>query len=323
MLPTVFNPIVKNLNTLTIDAFVVYARALHNIIQRNCPDVFQRQPIPNDCITPDLLFNTIVALDTVSSNGRHIKFKPNGDAVDIVSYIEFEVRRSGRSVRNIGTFNEDYVALNQNESFWVREPQLAPEFIDCVEKCKVEEIKIVHEIACCFTCWKCRNNEVKNGNATKCIPCPINFWPDMATRSVCYPLTPKYITTKDTVFLAITASAGGGGLLTLCVLLFFWIHRDKKLLKATSIPTSIALLLAIAIVFSQSIFYLLPPNQLICTAKLVFFHLTYSLVYGLLLIKLLRIYLIFRAANNFTKAANLGNSSQFVGMLIIVLIQVS
>ena len=298
------------------------ARAIHNLIKSHCPQSFQGLAIPPGCLDGDALFKELIKINYTTTTGRNIRFKPNGDAPDDVNFYQTIITPTGFTSQKVGKFENNVISVDQETLAWNRYSFLGTNKTTCTIPCLPNQVKIATDISCCWSCRTCRDNEVVNQNATDCAECPITTWPDQIDRRTCKQLTPKLLQPSDTLFLVVTSSSAAGQLAILSILLFVAIHRNKKLLKATSIPSSVSILICLYLLLLQCLVYLMKPSRLICTLKLYAFHITYSLLYGFLLTKSLKIFLIFRAAEKFTQPKGASGRAQIIGIAVITSIQV-
>ena len=61
----------------------------------------------------------------------------------------------------------------------------------CSYPCKVLEYRQQKELACCWDCKRCRNNEKLNQERSGCEICPILTWPDPDTATQCVNIEPQ------------------------------------------------------------------------------------------------------------------------------------
>ena len=298
------------------DGVHAYAVAIHNIISKFCPNVFeeQDQETLDNCITgPRILQN----MKTISMEGviQRIQFDDDGglvphyllnhhvynEAEDTYSRVKVGDWLKGDSEggdlsidlsllqwNNLDFGNDSVTIIDANKSVVV------PVSV-CSEECGPKQYKIRLEQKCCWNCHDCQVNGILVENSTSCEICPEYTWPDVDTITRCEVIPVTYLSFADTSGIALAVMAALGSVGCVIILGLFHQKRNTKLIKATNKQLTMLMLfggtLACALVFV----FMEKPSALSCGVRQIGFHLTVSLLYCPLFIKTSRIYRIFSA----------------------------
>ena len=196
----------------------------------------------------------------------------------------------------------------------------------CSDACKPREKREQEKVDCCWTCVACAVNEYVTDNGTQCIRCRNFFWPDPnLTSSSCSPIPPYTPWTLST-----SARATQITLALLClvaavsVFVFFLRHGQHTVIRASSRQLSFLMLLAIVHGYTTVIMLLAPPNDVTCRITFLLFCLSFTLLYGSLLVRTVRIFRIFRANLKSTMYPSMTDGiTQVFLSLGLLLVQVS
>ena len=63
----------------------------------------------------------------------------------------------------------------------------------CSYPCGRRQYRHQRELACCWDCITCRNNEIINSARNGCDKCPDLTWPDDETATSCIDIEPEYV----------------------------------------------------------------------------------------------------------------------------------
>ncbi|XP_070185379.1 metabotropic glutamate receptor 5-like [Littorina saxatilis] len=167
----------------------------------------------------------------------------------------------------------------------------------CSHPCAAHEARVVQEVTCCWLCNPCRVNDRLAFNGTRCEACPPFTWPDPDTdESTCLAIPPDTPRLDSVMGAVQTALAFLCLLVCLLVFIFFHRHRSCRVIKASSRELSFLMLLAIAMGYVVMVTMVAPPTDLTCRLNFLLFCLSFTLLYGPLLVRALRIFRIFEAS---------------------------
>ncbi|XP_064629029.1 metabotropic glutamate receptor 3-like [Lineus longissimus] len=284
--------------SMVIDAVYSFAHALHRLILAECPNVAPGKA--RECIKGHALLGY---LKNVSFDGRlgKVQFDKNGDIMG-----KYEVRNvyfenghfDSRRVAELDTASQtltvdtNLIQWHPNFTNFVEGSDKIPETV-CSKPCAAGYQRIQISNKCCWSCRKCRANEITNSSATECIPCEIFEWPEQRTFRKCVEIEPDYIKWTSSLAIIMSLLALIGIIICLVVMVLFYKIKSDKLIKASSIELMYLILtgstLGLVIVF----IFLAKPSELICYIQHFGFNITFTITYCPLLAKTRRIYAIF------------------------------
>jgi hypothetical protein len=161
----------------------------------------------------------------------------------------------------------------------------------CSHPCRPRQGKQFRsESICCWDCVDCDEWEhVENG---KCAPCPEYQWPN-STGQGCnpIPLTFDRHTSNMGMFKTVTTLL----LITLCLGVGFFIQRDRhsKIIKASSIELSYIMLSGLLLGYCTVLLSMGTPSDIWCRTYFCLYCTSFTMLYGPLTVRTLRIYSIF------------------------------
>jgi hypothetical protein len=161
----------------------------------------------------------------------------------------------------------------------------------------------------CHVCTKCSVNKIVTDFS--CETCNESTWPDEFFKS-CVDIPPNFESYWNSSVM-ITM-----GLLSL--LIVFMVgklviqHREKRVIKATSLELSMLILFGNVLGFSNLLLFPLPATDSVCITMDVFVDLSFSLRFGALLIRMFLIFSIFRSQHGAARGRHfLGSKQQQIG----------
>ncbi len=335
-----------------IDGVHTYAHALHEYYQQECPVAFTDKDVMHKCLDGHLFLQY---LRNTSFNGvtGPISFDDKGDVIGGYSILQLRHNNAGETWNYLGGWDMvKGLDVNENNIDWtvyhdqtmdnsgmpdikdsheidnsiLEHAQISsaiPESV-CSKPCKKGEAYIQQDLPCCWTCRRCRANEIVSANSTDCLECPPTLWPDENTYKECIKIDPKYLTWSDGLVLVLAILAVAGICVSIAVTVAFIYHRDTKLIKASSRELSAMILIRIFFAFISVYLFLLKPEDKACYSSHYGFTISIATIYAPLLAKTNRIYRIFAAGKKSKKRPNfISPRSQMLATLILISLQVS
>ena len=195
----------------------------------------------------------------------------------------------------------------------------------CSHACKPHEARVVQEVFCCWTCVPCRANEHLTINGTRCTQCRDFFWPDpKQANTTCVPIaptTPRLDTVTGVIQMTLALLCL---VVTGVVFVFFHRYRQRRVIKASSRELSFLMLLGITIGYTTIIMLLAPPTEVTCRFSFFLFCVSFTLLYGPLLVRAVRIFRIFKASKSTTTRPRMVDSShQLIFSFVLFFVQVT
>lgn len=310
-----------------MDGPKVFALGIQDLINTKCPNAYNDKTLLKQCVTGEAL---LPYLRNVSFEGysTDIKFDPQGDMIGSYSIRQYlagapkvfvEVAVWQQKTDSINVFNKKINWGIYNKTT----PTSIPESL-CSYPCKAKEYKVRRDLSCCWDCKTCRLNEILVDNFTSCEVCPLNEWPDVATQTFCEDIAPTYILWTDSMAAGLLIASCLGLFLSIGTIVLFIVHRNNRLIKASSRELSAIILTGIFLAYATIFFYVAKPDPIMCAINRYGFSVTITFIYAPLLVKTNRIFRIFAAGKKGTKKPSfIDSQSQVFICCILLLIQVS
>ena len=193
----------------------------------------------------------------------------------------------------------------------------------CSQPCPPRHSLVREDTPCCWECNECRSNEVLIKNGTVCQRCPKNEWPDDDAGTECIPIDPTFLDWKSPIAITLLLVAIIGVIVGLVVIVVFYLHRDHKLVRATSRGLSNFILCGSTVACLDVFLVVCRPTTAVCITRRVVFHVGVTLMYAPLFIKTVRIYRVFvNSLKGLQKVKFVSSSQQIAFASVVVLIQV-
>lgn len=295
-----------------------FARAADQEVRTNCRGFKDFAK----CLTGQALHRRLLDLNfsLLDANASQIPifFDQNGDLLSGRLFLrQVQGRGANFILQHVGTFevHNASLSLDSSQLAWPSPISDTPRSV-CSEPCG-HGSAMVRIDQCCWTCHRCAVNQIVTpSNQTDrefCQQCPELWWPNETTRRTCSP-----IATSPTPFglqfgSAVCATAG----ILICVLLFIFmvLYRNDKLIRATSLPISLFVLACIMAIFLETFIHTAQASNGLCMALELLFPFIYTTLYAALLVRTLRIFLIFRASDRLSRRPRLVDNRSQVALV--------
>ena len=335
-------PIPEAAQSLYMDAVLVYAHALDQLIHNTCPEVFATGRGAEDCISGQLLNEHIRNVSFHGYNGV-IEFDGRGDRLGKFSIKQYRYD-SPEKFHDVGLVDKQAGVshIHEDEISWLFSDgsgkttsqtaksvahkgniKAVPKSV-CSLPCGLREYRIQLELPCCWQCIPCAINQVLNENQTGCEQCPLFTWPDELKGDECKPIDPDYLRWTDiaSIIFAIVGTIGLS--LGLITAVWFFKHRKSKLIKACSLQMTSTVLTGICFSYATTFAYLAKPTNATCIISKLSFDMSNTLIYVPLLTKTIRIYRVFKAGQaGLTKPRFTSNRTLIAATTVLISVQVS
>ncbi len=293
-----------------VNAVYAFAYALDALIRKDCPEAFNNPSLLDSCVRPYALKDMLKEV-TVLSPTHTFKFDSNGDlSYDMVIQQLQLTNKSGSphyAYMNIGIWNHtthdviiDWDFVNWDYFHWTKQESGLPESL-CGKPCQYGEAIIQGEQPCCWTCYRCRDNEVITNSGTMCTACPSLTWPNETTFENCVIISPTYLTWSDPYALGLCGLAGFGLISTFTITFIVIKYRERRVIKGASWELIFIILIGLTMSFVTVLFFIAKATFVICIFGRIGFNVSCSLIFGPLLVKTNRIFQVFRAANKMSR----------------------
>jgi hypothetical protein len=269
------------------------------------------------------VLNHILGISTTGLVGK-IKFDALGNLQETLVLKQYQKFKSAYADIMIGNWNPDGDKLTVGTIDWrvfgsAGQQNALQSFFS--HPCAADEYIITGYDACCWTCWKCAAGEIINENRTGCQKCPRFWWPQDSINQ-CVPIQPTFLQYTDYLPIILFAVAAASGALSFIVMLVYLCNRQHRLVLATSVPLSLIMQLGTLCAAGVIVIFALPPETLaVCVARFYGLHITINMIYSPLLIKMVRIYRIFKGGPK--KMNFVSTRKQILLALALIMVQVS
>ena len=150
--------------------------------------------------------------------------------------------------------------------------------------------------SCCGFCSKCLGDEFSNEtSATECSKCDDNTWGNNPTQgsSCCVDIEEAYLS-YDHPWAVIIEILALLGLLAVGVVMVLWgVFWKTPVIKSSGREQMIILLVGITLSYILAFFYVSPPVLFVCVIQRIGLWFCFSLLFGALMIKIIRVAYIF------------------------------
>ena len=195
----------------TIDSINTVVRGMHDLIKDKCPEASENKSVLKNCLEGEELLKYIKNV-TFEGTSWTIKFDNLGNMLGEYEFHQHPYSRANvkgavgcwDKVSSNITVNDtlvDWSAFRDSSDVLFNQYD-APDSV-CSYPCGPREYKQQRELACCWDCITCRNNEIINSAADGCEQCPDLYWPDEETATRCEPIEPQYVSTDMSPYLSI------------------------------------------------------------------------------------------------------------------------
>ena len=174
----------------------------------------------------------------------------------------------------------------------------------------------------CGECKPCLGNSSSVNNT--CVECDLYQWGNdsLSGSTECVPVKPSYLMPSDVWGAVIIALSILGLILVIAVSVGMGIFWNTPVIKSSGREQMILLLLGILLCFLLPPFYVLEPSLGICIVQRFGLWFCFSLIFGALLVKLLRIARIFFQRKQLKQPRCIEPPYQIIFTLLIVAGQV-
>ena len=302
-----------------IDAVYVFANALHNYLEENCNFtsgwtwVNQRCPGQMRELDGATLLQYLRMVDFISPiTGNRVKFDSMGNAAGWYEILNYQAQISNGVTKygyqQVGTWSNSRITSLELEPLELFENVTIqfgvnssggivyqPLIAQC-RQCSLGEYHRTAASSCCGVCDPCLGQRYSDEpTATSCKTCVNYTWGDNPTEgsSYCVPMPETSLNFNHpwSVFLMVFAILGLLGVIIATIA--FAAYWNTPVVKSSGREQMVLLLIGIAFSFILPFIYLSPPVLGVCVVQNLGLWLALSLMFGALLIKIIRVARIF------------------------------
>ena len=301
-----------------VDAVYVFANALHNYLEENCNFtsgwtwVNQRCPGQRRELSGSTMLEYLQRVDFVSPlTGNRIAFDPTGSAAGNYEILNYQANISNGVAEygylRVGTWSNSRINSSEPLEFFNNVTLqfrldnstsivYQPPVTQCGSCVQGEYLRQVD--SCCGICEPCLGrNYSDDPTAPSCKTCPMsNFtWGNNPTEgsSGCVPIPETYLRFNHpwSIILMILAILGLLSVVTATVI--FAIYWNTPVIKSSGREQMVILLIGISLSFTMAFIFISPPVLGVCVVRSIGFWLALPLMFGALLVKIVRVARIF------------------------------
>ncbi|XP_077977690.1 metabotropic glutamate receptor 3-like [Glandiceps talaboti] len=295
--------------SLVVDAVLAFANSIHTIFQNQCGSTWSTycRGVINAGYP---LLNTLLSESFEGVNGI-FEFNENGEVS--ARYFVDQIQRSNESdygIVTVGTWNALNDSLDDHGQLYVtdkvqwcngticavyRETGLLPESV-CSKPCEFGHAMVKSlEVDCCWMCIHCQSWQIIVDNGSRCLSCSEvdeYSWPN-DDKTECEPIPPTYLHVSESVGILFATLATIGIGLAAATAVFYVLHNDHILIKASSRELSYIILAGVVISYIHTFFFMLKPSTVVCTCRR-WLGFGMTMIYATLMTKTNRVYRIFK-----------------------------
>ncbi|XP_038071267.1 metabotropic glutamate receptor 4-like [Patiria miniata] len=191
----------------------------------------------------------------------------------------------------------------------------------CIPDCSPGFILVPSQEKCCWLCQPCNDNEIVV-NSSECVTCEFTTWPN-SNRSGCEDILPSTLSFQDPIVIILLLCSIIGLLLTILTAAGLIHYNAKPLIKAASRELSSIVLVGVILAFLAVFLLLIKPSQGTCLASEATISLSFTLTYAPTLLKVNRIYRIFKASRVSVRRPKWISPRKLMAMAgVLILIQI-
>ena len=320
-----------NIVPLIIDAVYVFAHAVQNFLDNNCDSPLRWNRAIQECdgmineLNGENLLNYVFNVTFTGIQNHNVSFDENGDprsgAYEIV-HLQINENGTGEYVA-VGIWDSGALRLNNTVQFEVI-------YSRCSEPCNDGMIRKITNPSCpsCYECIPCVGPTYStNSSNTECNTCPNNHWGDnpLSGSTHCLPVRVRHLDFNSgwsitSVCIAIIA------LIILGIITgIFVVTWNTPVVKSSGREQMVMLLVGIGTCYVLTYIIVAPPSTVVCVFQRIGVWFCFSLSFGALLVKIVRVARIFYSSKTsvpFTDAKHQVIFTMFIvaGQLLLVVI---
>ncbi|XP_071805941.1 metabotropic glutamate receptor 5-like [Asterias amurensis] len=288
----------NNDEVFVVNAVNIFAHALHevlNVCMGDLPCTY------NITARGDLFLPYLLGVNFQGVDGP-FRFESNGEpigryALKNVQVISGEIRPVQVGIWDSLKHNRRLV-LDEDAVIWAGNSKVPPRST-CRVQCVPGFIAVPLQEKCCWGCQRCPENAI-TAIGTVCEECVSTHWPNHdSTR--CNAIVPTATTWDSPPALAVLLFSTTGLVLSSVVAFGMYHYRRHVIIKSSSRELSAVQTVGIVLAYAAAIVTLARPSDAACNAKVTMISLSFTVTFSATLLKVIRIYRIFKVAKKSTK----------------------
>ena len=314
---------------LVIDAVYAFAHALQNFLNDNCdsPIRWNRDTRQCDGMKHNLTGQTLLGyLLNVSFSGiqnRIVSFDEDGDPIELGVYeiTHLQINESGQyEYVSVGFWNPAYKekALILNNIDGIEKVNSR-----CSEPCSEGMIVSINNENCpsCFECIPCVGPTYSENSAAKnCSLCGDNHWGNnpLSGSTHCVPVRVQHLDFTSGWSIVSMCIASIALIILATITVIFVVYWQSPVVKSSGREQMIMLLVGIGICCILTFVVVAPPSTAVCVFQRIDVWFWFSLAFGALLVKIIRVARIFYSIKSSVKRPPLTDPIHQVIFTIVI-----
>jgi len=300
-----------------IDAVFSLAHALNNFLAENCDQPLIWNRANQTCNGQMRDFNGATLLEYLSNvtftspSQNNVSFDEQGNVAAMYQIVNYQRRNvSGGNeyqLENIGTWSSSFTNESSLGTLQIDSPVVQHFGIDefgnniyertfsqCA--CQAGEYRQLVGPNCCGRCDPCLGQTFSNnGLSTNCESCPEFSWGNnpLEGSSRCIEVQESFIDFSDASAIAVLVISALGLLCVAFVAIVYGLFWKTPVVKSSGREQMVLLLIGIGLSFVVSVIYVSPPSVAVCVFQRIGLWFCFSLIFGALLVKIVRVARIF------------------------------
>ena len=299
-----------NIVPLIIDAVYVFAHAIQNFLDNNCDSPLRWDRGTQRCDGMKQEFNgenLLGYLFNVTFNGiqnRSVRFDENGDPSGIYEIIHLQINENGTGEYvSVGLWDslrgEHALQLNDISQFETITSR-------CSNPCSEGMIRVVTNPTCssCFECIPCVGPTYSmNSSATNCSLCSDNHWGNnpLSGSTYCVPVKVRRIDFSSGWSITSICIASITLIILAAITVVFVKTWNTPVVKSSGREQMVMLLIGIGGSCVLTYIIVAPPSTGVCVFQRIGVWFCFSLLFGALLVKIIRVARIFYSIKSSAK----------------------
>ena len=315
-----------NFIPLVIDAVYTYAYALQNFMDENCNETFVWFPNNRTCsgqkreLNGSTLLEYIAAVEFNSPTNHRILFDNEGNVEGMYEILNYQAT-DGTNGREYGFVRvatwDSSVENDTNQQALSMEEGVTAQFgvdsnkdvvldvtVSQCGRCEPGTFRRFVQSSCCGVCDSCLGGNFSSlPLANSCSVCPDGYWGNnpLTGSNGCVAIPQSFIRFGDALAIIIMLVAIAGILSVTFVAVVFAVFWKTPVIKSSGREQMILLLSGIGLSFVLAFVYVSPPDLGVCIVQRIALWLCFSLMFGSLLVKIVRVARIFLRSTNLSR----------------------
>ena len=299
---------------LVVDAVFSAAHTLHNFLEANCDQPIVWYQTNRTCagqrneLTGANLLGFLSNLTFTSPTGNKVSFDANGNPPGVYNIINLQKSQSTDEFKfaKVGTWSAQSQSgerLQLNDSM-ARQFGLRNEDNAILDRPRESQCHLCQEGqymtsvigSCCGRCVDCLGNMYSTTRtADQCSVCGTNYWGNdpLNGSTSCVEVEEVYLKYSHAFSIILMILAIGGVLAVVFVTVVFGLYWNTPIVKSSGREQMILLLIGITLSFVLTFIFVSKPSTGVCFFQRLGLWLSFSIILGALLVKLIRIARIF------------------------------